>query len=424
MLKLICSSCLQELSFPTPRQWCDLKELERLSQLLSSIHSSIVTSLHATQANPFGAIDFSQSCEMVRRLVSVPYSCERVNATTFVIVHVDKFGEYPFIYAKLHPRAHVLVLVDTGNGPYAPLDPDASFKDLRDFVEQYPVPANGGRPLNPDIDGDGNKCARREYLIFTTHIHYDHIGGLESFAKLPTTKVVSSGFDKSFIDTPEARRKNSLCEMVGMTLPKYEIAKFAGDGEALRWPLDASSKDGVALGLRTFHTPGHTPDSLTIYDEDEGELYTGDTIYYRKCILPDGTPFRQPIEFDVASSKEAFHQTLEKLTALVHDEESAAEKKDKPRTLRICAAHTTAAAPAAKMLREVTTFFERFETGKVLLWYVKWVRGSFWGYWQDFGDPDFSVLSPLKLWCGKDGEVLGHGDMSGINLPKRFLQSN
>lgn len=42
------------------------------------------------------------------------FSVTRVNATTFLIVEDDSWGEHPHIYAVLHPTAPLLILSDTG----------------------------------------------------------------------------------------------------------------------------------------------------------------------------------------------------------------------------------------------------------------------------------------------------------------------
>jgi len=43
------------------------------------------------------------------------FSTKRINATTFVIREDDSFAEHPLIYAKVHPKAPVIVLSDTGS---------------------------------------------------------------------------------------------------------------------------------------------------------------------------------------------------------------------------------------------------------------------------------------------------------------------
>jgi hypothetical protein len=46
--------------------------------------------------------------------MSSSFSSKRINSTTFVVREDDAFGEHPFIYVKVHPKAPILVLSDTG----------------------------------------------------------------------------------------------------------------------------------------------------------------------------------------------------------------------------------------------------------------------------------------------------------------------
>lgn len=45
---------------------------------------------------------------------SSSFSTKRLNSTTFVITEDDKYREHPLIYAKVHPKAPIIVLSDTG----------------------------------------------------------------------------------------------------------------------------------------------------------------------------------------------------------------------------------------------------------------------------------------------------------------------
>lgn len=96
---------------------------------------------------------------------STCFTCTRLNPSTFRIVEADKYGEFPFIYAKIYDA--VIVLIDTGCGGAAE-DPGVKLTSLRDFIETYPVEENHGKPLN----SQGTKS----YVVICTHCHYDHIG--------------------------------------------------------------------------------------------------------------------------------------------------------------------------------------------------------------------------------------------------------
>lgn len=96
---------------------------------------------------------------------STCFTCTRLNSSTFRIVEADKYGEFPFVYAKIYDS--VIVLIDTGCGGAA-RDPHVKLTSLRDFIETYPVEQNDDKPLNSG--------GRKSYVVICTHCHYDHIG--------------------------------------------------------------------------------------------------------------------------------------------------------------------------------------------------------------------------------------------------------
>jgi hypothetical protein len=45
---------------------------------------------------------------------SSSFTAKRLNASTILITEDDIYGEHPFIYVKIHPKAPVLIVGDTG----------------------------------------------------------------------------------------------------------------------------------------------------------------------------------------------------------------------------------------------------------------------------------------------------------------------
>lgn len=101
---------------------------------------------------------------------SACFACTRLGQSTFRIVEADKYGEFPFIYAKVYES--VIVLIDTGCGGAA-RDPGVKLTSLRDFIETYPVKQNDNKPLNSG--------GWKSYVVICTHCHYDHIGMVPPF---------------------------------------------------------------------------------------------------------------------------------------------------------------------------------------------------------------------------------------------------
>lgn len=341
---------------------------------------------------------------MVR--AAIAYAARRLNNTTFLLIQNDRFTEKPFIYVKLYTIPALAVIIDTGCGFDNATDPSARFPDLRQFIEECPVADNDDKPLNAVGEDGPLRGRKREYMIICTHCHYDHICGITSFVPQPAelaarwdtsveqeTTVIASSFSKSFL-SPGNLPHSSLCEETGLATPKYEIT-FAADGEWLE-------HDGKQLRLRVLHTPGHTPDSLAVYDEAEHWLFTGDSFYLRKCILPDGEDFRQPIIFDEAGNWTLFEQSCKKLLKFVEGMENTSkvlrsgERED--HRVRIGCGHTTDAEPAEQLLQDVLRYFRRVAvTFEVPILKRSVRRGVKWALWQEEGDPQFSILAPERL---------------------------
>jgi hydroxyacylglutathione hydrolase len=105
--------------------------------------------------------------------------------------------------------------------------------------------------------------------VISSHLHYDHVGAL---GRLDRTAV---------LDDPSlrARLKDSQ-----LTLDRYEFLGFFDRLEAPTFRVDEWWAPGttVDLGdrrLRVLSTPGHTPTSVSLYDEARRQLFLGDFMY-------------------------------------------------------------------------------------------------------------------------------------------------
>src|ERR1700753_531411 len=96
---------------------------------------------------------------------------------------------------------------------------------------------------------------------------------------------------------------HSLCQFVGMKTPRDKVTHWAADGERIK-----HGADSLDLGLVVYQTPGHTPDELAIWDENEKVLFVGDTAYEWA-----------PIIFPLEGSIPLYKQKLSKLLNLVRE---------------------------------------------------------------------------------------------------------
>jgi glyoxylase-like metal-dependent hydrolase (beta-lactamase superfamily II) len=105
--------------------------------------------------------------------------------------------------------------------------------------------------------------------VIPSHLHYDHVGALGRFDST------------ALLDAPSLRARIRDSKL---TLGRYE---FLGFHDALARPTfrvdEWWAPDSVVdLGhrqLRVLSTPGHTPTSVSLYDEERHQLFAGDFIY-------------------------------------------------------------------------------------------------------------------------------------------------
>ncbi|MNI32747.1 putative metallo-hydrolase [compost metagenome] len=103
--------------------------------------------------------------------------------------------------------------------------------------------------------------------ILLTHAHFDHIGGVEEIRKLKKCPVYLHDLEADWLTNP---KKNGSARWPELgTLIAGEPAEFALDeGQVL---------DFIGIKLKIFHTPGHSPGSVSFLYENH--LFGGDVLF-------------------------------------------------------------------------------------------------------------------------------------------------
>lgn len=118
--------------------------------------------------------------------------------------------------------------------------------------------------------------------VIFTHNHFDHIGQSDQFIRDSREHIGE-------LDRPEAER---LLKSRG--IPDDLIAKNL---------ISAHDGDRVDLGDRSlviYAVPGHTPGSLVVFDEQTGNLFTGDSYGSNSPTIPDALWLQwSPISLDI-----------------------------------------------------------------------------------------------------------------------------
>ena len=164
------------------------------------------------------------------------YTLEWIDERTLAIGE-PRFVQRNFAYLILgDARA---VLFDTGPGLRT------SLRRLVDEMTEFPV------------------------VAAASHLHYDHIGNLARFDEVALMDV--------------AGVRDQLSDGVLVPEPGQFLGRIEGyDPPRLRPTEWWAPGDVIDLGgrrLRVIHTPGHTPESISLLDEDAGLLFAGDFLY-------------------------------------------------------------------------------------------------------------------------------------------------
>ncbi|KAI0090169.1 Metallo-hydrolase/oxidoreductase [Irpex rosettiformis] len=297
---------------------------------------------------------------------SPAFRASRLTPSTFVIQeYADSYDEHPLIYAKICAEIATLVIIDTGCGG-ATKDLDIDLKSLRKFIEAVPVEDNNGEPLN--------KGSEMRYVVVLSHCHYDHILGVEEFAK--DSQILASGHSSTFLD-PDNLPAHSLCKFLDIPVPSYKPILVPHEHPVRM--NNGDNKEGLNpwTGLRILHTPGHTPDELAVWDSGEHMLYVGDTLYEWA-----------PIIFPAEGSITTWIKSVDELLELISGEGT--------KEVKVSCGHVTAARPAREVITGAKTFIVDVLEGREPVRRRSEKRGeAFVEYVQD--DHRFSLGCPERL---------------------------
>ncbi len=103
--------------------------------------------------------------------------------------------------------------------------------------------------------------------ILLTHAHFDHIGGVDEIRKLKKCPVYIHDLEADWLT--DGRKNGSL------RWPELGGAITTEDAE---YRLDEGQKlDLIGIQLQVFHTPGHSPGSVSFLYENH--LFSGDVLF-------------------------------------------------------------------------------------------------------------------------------------------------
>lgn len=175
------------------------------------------------------------------------FTVTEIDLTTYAI---SEYGHWEKVHSYLLLGKDSAVLIDTGLG----ID---DIKRITDQLTDLPI------------------------AVITTHVHADHIGSHGQFQTIYVHKNdedwLINGIQGLSLDQIRRDMSRDITIPVPDTFDPNTYTPYQGKPTAL---LDEG--DILDIGERTleiYHTPGHSPGHISIFDHNNGYLFTGDLLY-------------------------------------------------------------------------------------------------------------------------------------------------
>jgi glyoxylase-like metal-dependent hydrolase (beta-lactamase superfamily II) len=237
-------------------------------------------------------------------------------------------------------------------------------------------------PIRPVVE----ELTKLKVAVLNSHTHFDHVGGNAEFDQIlaldtPFTRANMRGFPAASLRGEVA--PESFCNGAP---PGAPLASF----HTRAWKASRTVRDGetIDLGgraLEVLRIPGHTPDSVALFDRTQGLLWTGDSYY-------ESTIWLFAPETDLA----AYEASMARLAAL-------------PGVRKLLPAHNTAQAEPRR-IGEAHQAIRRIRAGSVPA--RKDADGRL-----VFDFDGFSVLTSRSHLDGKRKDDPSRGG-SGLTIPR------
>jgi glyoxylase-like metal-dependent hydrolase (beta-lactamase superfamily II) len=165
----------------------------------------------------------------------------------------------------------------------------------------------------PSLRKNGIDPGDIKFLV-NTHAHIDHSGGNFFIKKISGALIMAHELDVHWIEDHKKQFQDRFQPYKKFYLITKEMEKayFKDIGREVK--VDRVLKEGDVVDfedytLRVIHTPGHSPGSISLYDEDKKILFTSDAVQGRG-------PSHQTIPLPLYENVKDYLNTLDKLSKL------------------------------------------------------------------------------------------------------------
>lgn len=129
------------------------------------------------------------------------------------------------------------------------------------------------------VTGYVQKHGLKPTCIMLTHAHFDHIYGMAALAKEYGIPVYAHRDEMFTIDTTNPQ----VCGAYGLELPDtFPMLKTLSESHypsRFEWVKEGDIIEVGSLKFQVLETPGHSRGGLCFYEQTEGVLFSGDTLF-------------------------------------------------------------------------------------------------------------------------------------------------
>jgi glyoxylase-like metal-dependent hydrolase (beta-lactamase superfamily II) len=177
------------------------------------------------------------------------FTVQQIDHSTYAI---SEYGHWEKVHSFLLIGEHNAALIDTGNG----ID---NIKRVVDQLTDLPI------------------------IVITSHVHWDHIGSHGQFDEIYVHEAEMNWLLEGMPGLPLSQIRKDIGRDITKPTPEtFDAATFVpyrGNPEHIHTLKDGDVIDLGERELIIYHTPGHSPGHINIYDKHTQYLFTGDLLY-------------------------------------------------------------------------------------------------------------------------------------------------
>jgi glyoxylase-like metal-dependent hydrolase (beta-lactamase superfamily II) len=124
------------------------------------------------------------------------------------------------------------------------------------------------------------QLAAKRIIVVFTHCHYDHCGAAAELQHAFGKRVTFAAHERDANAIEDAHSETTLDYLFNAKATPVRIAMRLKDGDVIK---------NENFSFVVMHTPGHTAGSISLYDEANGMLVSGDSLDGYRTDLPTGS---------------------------------------------------------------------------------------------------------------------------------------